>query len=156
MNRPADAWLMDSLDRKIINSLQGGFPVSGRPFAEVALQLGTDEVELIRRISQLLDQGVLSRFGPMYNVERMGGSFSLCALQVPDEDFDRVAEQVNRYPEVAHNYAREHELNMWFVLASDSPARTDEVIELIENETGLCVYNMPKLEEFFVGLKLEA
>ena len=156
MNRPTDAWLMDSLDRKIINSLQGGFPVSSRPFAEAALQLGTDEDELIRRISHLLEQGVLTRFGPMYNVDRMGGSFSLCALQVPKEDFDRVADKVNRYPEVAHNYAREHELNMWFVLASDSKSRIDEVIEQIENQTGLCVYNMPKREEFFVGLKFEA
>jgi DNA-binding Lrp family transcriptional regulator len=147
---------MDVLDRQIINELQGGFPLCERPYAEVAERLGTSEDELIRRIDALLTDGTLSRFGPMYHAERLGGALTLAAMQVPEADFERVAALVNAYPEVAHNYAREHALNMWFVLATESPGRIDAVIAAIEHDTGLKVYNMPKLEEFFVGLRFEA
>ena len=147
---------MDALDRRIVNELQGGFPLSERPYAEVAARLGTHEDELIRRIDRLLADGTLSRFGPMYHAERLGGALTLAALRVPEADFERVAAQVNAHPEVAHNYAREHVFNMWFVLATEMPGRIDEVIASIERETGLKVYNMPKLEEFYVGLRFEA
>ncbi|MBI2314004.1 MAG: Lrp/AsnC family transcriptional regulator [Betaproteobacteria bacterium] len=146
---------MDDLDRAIVNRLQGSFPVSGRPFAEAAMQLGTDEDELISRIRRLLDSGVLTRFGPLYNADRMGGAFSLAAMSVGPADFERVAATVNALPEVAHNYEREHALNMWFVLATDTPEGIERAIARIEAETGYPVFNMPKLREYFVELKLE-
>ncbi len=147
---------MDALDRAIINNLQGGFPVCERPYREVAGRLGTTEDELLRRLDALLENGTLSRFGPMYHAERLGGGLTLAALQVPPQDFERVAAIVNAFPEVAHNYAREHALNMWFVLATETPERIGEVIAGIERDTGYAVYNMPKREEFFVGLRFEA
>jgi DNA-binding Lrp family transcriptional regulator len=110
---------------------------------------------LLARLERLLDDGLLSRFGPMYHAERLGGALTLAALRVPVADFDAVAAKVNAHPEVAHNYAREHEFNMWFVLGTETPERIAEVIAEIERETGLTVYNMPKLEEFFVGLHFE-
>lgn len=146
---------MDAEDRAIINNLQGGFPVSERPFAEAAAPLGLSEDELIGRIGRLLEDGVLTRFGPMYHAERLGGALSLAAMKIPPADFDRVARLVNAFPEVAHNYAREHEFNMWFVLATEDPQRIAEVISEIERRTGYQVYNMPKLDEYFVGLRFE-
>lgn len=143
---------MDELDRQIINELQGGFPVCDRPYAVVADRMHTTEGELMRRIDELLDRGVLSRFGPMYNADRMRGMVTLCAMAVPERDFDAVAAFVNSFDEVAHNYAREHDLNMWFVVAAVTSARVFEVIQKIETNTGLTVYNLPKQEEFFVGL----
>jgi len=86
----------------------------------------------------------------------MGGALMLAALQVPEQRFDEVADSVNGFPEVAHNYRREHRFNMWFVLASDDPTRIAEVIDSIEKNTGLEVYEMPKIQEYFVGLRLEA
>ena len=80
----------------------------------------------------------------------------MAALEVPPGKLDAVAEQVNAFPEVAHNYAREHRLNIWFVLATETPERIDEVIAEIERVTGYRVYNMPKQREFFVGLRFEA
>lgn len=147
---------MDALDRAIINSLQGGFPLSERPYAEAAARLGTSEDDLLRRIDALLTAGTLTRFGPMYHAERLGGALTLAAMKVAAEDFERVAALVNAHPEVAHNYAREHAFNMWFVLATDTPERIQAVIREIEDETGYKVYNMPKLEEYFVGLRFEA
>ncbi len=144
---------LDALDRRIVNRLQDGFPVSERPYAAVAAELGTDEATLIARLQALLDAGILSRFGPMYHAERLGGGLTLAAMAVAPADFERVAGQVNAFPEVAHNYARDHELNMWFVLATETPRRIAAVIREIERVTGYAVYNMPKKEEFFVGLK---
>ena len=146
---------MDAVDRAIVNDLQAGIAVSERPYAEAAARLGLSESELLARLQTLLDRRVLSRFGPMYHAERLGGALTLAAMKVPAEDFERVAAIVNGFPEVAHNYAREHAFSMWFVLATDDPARIGEVIAEIEQATGYTVYNLPKLEEFYVGLKLE-
>lgn len=147
---------MDELDRAIINDLQGGFPISAHPFAEVAARFNITEQELIARIDCLLENKVLSRFGPMYHAERMGGSLSLAAMKIPVEDFERVAKIVNAMPEVAHNYARDHILSMWFVLATETPQAHAEALKEIERETGYPVYDMPKIKEYFVGLKLTA
>ncbi len=143
---------MDELDRRIINRLQGGFPVCERPFQGAAEQLDTTESELITRIRCMLDDGLLTRFGPLYHAENMGGALSLCAMKVPAENFDEVAEQVNAFPEVAHNYQRDHEMNMWFVLATETPEQLGECLHKIEETTGIPVFNLPRQEEFYVGL----
>lgn len=147
---------MDELDRAIVNALQGGFPISDEPYREVAETLGLTEAELIARLQRLLETKTLTRFGPMFQVERMGGAFVLAALAVPEADYERVAEQVNALPEVAHNYRREHALNMWFVLATETPEGIPAAIEKIERATGLPVYAFPKLKEYFVEMKLHA
>ena len=147
---------MDELDRRIVNGLQGGFPLCERPFAEAARQLDVTEGELLSRIEALLESNVLTRFGPLFDAERLGGAFSLCALSVPKQDFERVAAIVNAHPEVAHNYERAHRLNMWFVLAALSRAEIDRAIEEIETETGYPVLDLPREAEYFVGLRLTA
>lgn len=147
---------MDALDKKIINHLQTGFPICELPYQHVADELGISENQLLERLQILLDNGVLSRFAPLYHAEQMGGALTLAAVKAPIESFDNVAEIINAFPEIAHNYAREHELNMWFVIATQQPERLLEVIAEIEQQTGLQVYNMPKINEYFVGLKLEA
>ena len=143
---------MDALDRRIINELQGGFPVCEYPFREVADRLDSNESELITRVKAMLDEGLLTRFGPMFHAEHMGGALSLCAMSIPEDDFDTVTETVNAFPEVAHNYQRDHDMNMWFVLATETPAALQAAIDGIEKQTGLKVFNMPKIEEFHVGL----
>lgn len=145
---------MDELSRHLINRFQGGFPLLEQPFASIAAELDTDESRLISTIQDLLADGVLSRFGPLYDAVRMGGGLTLAALRVPERDFDRVAEQVNSLPEIAHNYRREHTLNMWFVIATERPEGIQQTIDKIESCTGLPVYNFPKLQEYYVGLWL--
>ncbi|AEG02358.1 Lrp/AsnC family transcriptional regulator [Methylomonas methanica] len=147
---------MDDTDKLIINQLQKGFPICESPYRQVAEHIGIAEDELLNRLQTLLDDGVLSRFGPMYHAEQMGGALTLAALKVPEERFDEVAEIVNGFQEVAHNYARNHTLNMWFVLATERPEQVESVIEQIERQAGLTVYNMPKIREYYVGLQLEA
>lgn len=145
---------MDELDRRIVNALQGGFPLCERPYARAATDLGIGEDELIERIRAMLDARTLTRFGPLYNADRMGGAFTLCAMHVAAADFERVAGIVNARPEVAHNYEREHALNMWFVLATAEPAEIARVARDLERRTGCAVLQFPKLDEYFVELKL--
>jgi DNA-binding Lrp family transcriptional regulator len=147
---------MDDTDRRIVNALQGGFPISRTPFADAAAPLGLSEAELIARIRALRDSGALTRFGPLYNADRFGGHNTLVAMAVPVERFEAVAAIVNAFPEVAHNYAREHELNMWFVVAAESRQRVDAVLTEVQARTGLPVYDMPKQREFHVCLRFEA
>lgn len=147
---------MDTLDRALINHLQGGFPLVPRPYAEVAARLGVDEPEVLARLGRLLADGILSRFGPMYHAERLGGALTLAAMAVPEPDFEAVAERVNAHSEVAHNYRRDHALNMWFVIATETPEGVGETIRAIEEETGLPVFPMPKVREYFLGLRFDA
>ena len=147
---------LSPLDRQILATLQGDFPICERPYAEAAGRLGISEDELLTRLQQLLADKVLTRFGPMFQIEEMGGAFVLAALAVPEVRYDEVTALVNALPQVAHNYRREHALNMLFVLATESKAGIAEAIARIEQETGLPVYAFPKEREFFVEMKLEA
>ncbi|MCK5917680.1 MAG: AsnC family transcriptional regulator [Cocleimonas sp.] len=146
---------MDNTDRDIINTLQYGFPLSDRPYKEAADSLGLSETDLITRLESLLESGMLTRFGPLFHAENMGGALSLCAMKIPETEFATVTEQVNALPEVAHNYQRDHEMNMWFVLATESLEEKHKTLHMIEQQTGYKVYDMPKEKEYFVGLFLK-
>ena len=141
------------LETRIVNTLQGGFPLANRPFEAAGQALGISGEQLRHAIAGLLERKVLTRFGPLFQIERMGGQFVLAALQVPEERYQVVTTQVNAFDAVAHNYRREHALNMWFVLATAAPAAMQQAIVDIEQATGLPVHAFPKLEEYFVGMR---
>ncbi|MFZ1725239.1 MAG: AsnC family transcriptional regulator [Albidovulum sp.] len=147
---------LDATDRAVLNRLQEDLPLSPHPFAEVAAELGLTEVDLIARITRMKEEGILTRFGPFFDAEAMGGAFCLCAMAVPEARFEVVTGQVNAHPEVAHNYQRSHKLNMWFVLATEDKAGVDAVANAIEVETGITVLLFPKLREFFIGFRVAA
>ena len=141
-------------DARLLARLHGGLPLVERPFAEVGAELAMAEDEVLARLQRLLDAGVLTRFGPLFQIERAGGRFVLAAIAVPEERFDTVAAQVNARPEVAHNYRREHALNLWFVVAADSAEAAEQAMLAIERDTGLPVLRLPKEREYFVELRL--
>ena len=120
---------------------------------------------MIERLQRLLSHGDLTRFGPLFQIERAGGRFVLAAMAVPEHRFADVTAQLDGLAEVAHNYKRESaygpqagatspELNMWFVLAVESDEQMEPVLRRIEQLTGLTVYDFPKEKEFFVELRL--
>lgn len=143
---------MDDFDRLLINRLQHGLPLVRQPWEALAAELGRSSEALRLRVQALLEDGTLTRFGPMFDVERLGGAFTLAALAVPEARFDEVATQLEAMPEVAHNYRREHQWNMWFVLGCETPAGIAETIARIEAQTGLTVLNLPKEKTYHVGL----
>ncbi|MDZ5811870.1 Lrp/AsnC family transcriptional regulator [Halorubrum sp. AD140] len=164
--REVDADLT-ALDRGIINAFQGGFPVTERPFEPAAAALrerGVDVTgtDLCERVRELDEAGTLSRFGALVNAEEIGGAASLVAMHAPEDRYEEVAETVNEFTAVAHNYEREHpHLNMWFVVSvadhpdpdKDGSDRVEEVLAEIEAATGQETYNLPKLREFHVGAR---
>lgn len=156
MSRRTQPLTLDATDRAIINALQDGFPLSSRPFADAARPLGLTEDELIARLDRLKSAGAITRFGPFFDAAAMGGAFCLCAMAVPAARFDGVAAIVNGFDEVAHNYARDHWLNMWFVIATEQELDIARTAHRIERATGLDVLLFPKLEEFFIGFRVAA
>lgn len=146
---------LSAFARTFINRCQGGFPIAEvRPFARLAEALGSDEGSVLGLVRSLLETGQLSRFGPIYDASRLGGGQTLAALKAPAERFADVAAQVNALPAVAHNYRREHALNMWFVIAAPAPGGVDAALREIAQATGLQVFNFPKQHEFYLGLWL--
>lgn len=144
--------MLDLIDKKIINALQLGLPISHSPFQPLSEELDVPVEYIVSRIKRLKQDSYLSRFGPLYNIETVGGVFLLAAMQIPEDKFNEICELVNNFPEVAHNYKRKHQLNMWFVIAVEYKDDLAQVCESIEKATGYKVFQMPKLKEFYVNL----
>ena len=147
---------MDELDRKIVNALQRSLPLTERPFDVAAHSLGIPADLLMVRLRSMLEWGMLTRFGPLFQIERIGGKFLLAAMSVPAADLERVTEIVNARREVAHNYEREHALNLWFVVAAENDAAIEDTLASIERDSGFPVYSFPKEKEYFVEMILAA
>lgn len=147
---------MDDIDRAIVNALQDGFPLTHAPFAEVAARLGLSEQDLIARIARLRETRAVTRFGPFFNAKEMGGDFCLCAMSVPADIWDDTVARVNARPEVAHNYRRDHMLNMWFVLAVERADEIERIAAAIAQDAGLEVHLFPKLREYFLDMRVAA
>ncbi|WP_037311399.1 Lrp/AsnC family transcriptional regulator [Ruegeria halocynthiae] len=147
---------LDETDRAILNRMQDDLPLTPHPFAAIAEELGISENALLTRLARLKDGRVITRFGPFFDAAAMGGAFCLCAMAVPAEKFETVLTKVNAHPEVAHNYERTHRLNMWFVLATETPEGIVATADAIERETGIEVLRFPKLQEFFIGFRVAA
>ncbi|MDD4880148.1 MAG: AsnC family transcriptional regulator [Gallionellaceae bacterium] len=147
--------MLDETDRRILNALQGDFPICQRPYLAAADRLNLSERKLLACLKRMLKERVLTRFGPLYNADRMGGINVLAAMVVPEADYEDTAAVVNAQPEIAHNYRREHRLNMWFVGAGETPGAVEAAFLRIEAATGLPVYRFPKEREYFVELKLK-
>ncbi|MDU9005353.1 Lrp/AsnC family transcriptional regulator [Sedimentitalea todarodis] len=148
--------MLDATDRALINRLQEGLPLTSAPFDGIASELSITVDDLLARLERMKEIGAITRFGPFFDAAAMGGAFCLCAMAVPQTQFERVTEQVNAFAQVAHNYQREHRLNMWFVLATETPEGIAEAADAIERETGIAVLRFPKLQEFFVGFRVAA
>lgn len=150
--------VLDDRDRAVVNAFQGGFPIEPHPFeraadAMCAAGVPVSAQELLARIQRLDVRDVISRFGPLIDATALGGAATLVAARVPNERFEEVARRVNAHPAVAHNYERDHDLNMWFVVSVVDRGRIPAVIAEIEAETGVETYDLPKLEEFHLGAR---
>lgn len=142
---------LDALDRRLLDGFQRGFPLVPRPFAAVADRLGVAESEVISRLERLHQAGAVSRVGPVLEPRRLGAS-TLAAMAVPPGRVAEVAELVNAFPEVNHNYERAHRINLWFVLTAADEERLAAVMAEIQHRTGIDVLDLPMLEEYHIDL----
>ena len=146
--------MLSELDRRLLNEFQHDFPLEPQPFAEIARQLGISQDKVLERLNHLKRFGALSRVGAVVRPNRIGAS-TLAALAVPQEDLERVADQVSAFTEVNHNYEREHQYNLWFVVTADDREQVDRVLAEIEQKTGLAPLDLPMLEDYFIDLGFE-
>ena len=144
---------LDDVDAALVDGYQSDFPVVERPFAEVGDALGVSEGEALARVERLRDRGVSRRFGAVLNPPVIGSS-TLAAVRAPDDRFDEIAEAVNAHRQVNHNYRRDHEWNMWFVVTAGDRATRDRILDEIEAETGCEVLNLPMLTDYYIDLEV--
>ena len=142
---------LDSLDRQLIDLYQRGLPVCERPFAAMAERLDASEDQVISRLERLQASGVLSRVGAVFDHARAGASL-LAAVAAPEEARDAVAEAINRAPGVNHNYLREHDFNLWFVMTAPDEAILEARLDALEAELGREILRLPMLEGFHIAL----
>lgn len=142
---------LDTLDRKLLDAYQHGFPLTPRPFETVAEALGTDEATVIERLEKLQADGCISRVGAVVAPHRTGWS-TLAAMAVPEDRLEAVAAMVSAYPEVNHNYQREHRLNLWFVVTGADRETVETVLDEIGARAGIAVLDLPMLEAYRLNL----
>jgi siroheme decarboxylase len=141
----------DALEFRLLNDFQRDFPLCPAPFAELAARLGVAEKAVLGGLEKLRREGKISRVGAVFAPKRIGAS-TLAAMAVPPEQLGAVAAAVNRFPEVNHNYEREHRYNLWFVVTAGSEGRLEATLGAIEKAAGYPLLALPLLEEFHIDL----
>jgi DNA-binding Lrp family transcriptional regulator len=142
---------LDLLSRQLIDRFQHGMPLCAEPYKEMARILGCRVGQVMACLEEMDQAGTLSRIGPVFEHSRAGAS-TLAALAVPAERLQQVAERVSQYPEVNHNYAREHFYNLWFVLTGPDRQHIERVLEELEKDTGLMPLDLPMLTAYRIDL----
>jgi len=149
---------IDAVDAALIDEYQSDFPVESRPFERVAHEIsaetgvGVDAAEILDRVRDLRERGVFRRFGAVLNPPVIGSS-TLAAVRAPEDRFDEIAEVINGYRQVNHNYRRDHEWNQWFVVTAGSREKRNAILAEIEEETGCEVLNLPMLTDYYIDLE---
>jgi DNA-binding Lrp family transcriptional regulator len=146
--------LLTDLQKKLLNDFQRNFPLSPTPYADIAAQLNVTENAVLQALNELNNQDFISRIGVIIPPNQIGVS-TLAAISVPENELERVAVQINRFNEVNHNYERENDVNLWFVVIANDAAHLDEVIGAIGVETGYHVLRFPLEKEFFIDLSFQ-
>lgn len=142
---------LSPLDCALLNQVQKGFPLEERPFAVIAQHLGMSENAVLERLQQLDAEGVISRFGAVFEPNTVGAS-TLAALTVPPEHIRETAELVNAMPGVNHNYLREHEFNLWFVITGRNREELTGSLADIERKTGYPMLDLPMEQAYHIDL----
>ncbi len=139
------------LEKRLLNDYQHGLPLVPRPFAAIAERLGVSERQVIDTLRALTERGFVSRVGAVFRANTIGAS-TLAAMAVPEAELERVAELINGYREVNHNYQREHHFNLWFVVTAEDEAALRRVLDEIERRAGYPVLHLPMLADYHIDL----
>ena len=141
--------MRDDIDRKILDAIQDGFPITPEPYAEIAESLGLTEDDVFDRIEAMRDTGVIRRLGGVFDSRKLGYTGTLVAMKVPEEKIDEIADLFLTYPEITHNYLRPDEFNVWFTLICRSDDEIQQKIDEISSKTGCSqILNLPALKLF--------
>ena len=149
---------LDDLDKRLLNLMQGSFPIAPRPYAHVAGEAGITEAEVLGRVQRLLDERIIRQVTPIFDTRALGYSSMLVAAKVDPENPWRAANLINAHPGVSHNYLRNHEFNIWFTIATEPDSRLglDGTLDVLAKEAGAeSVRQLPTLQLFKIRMDLE-
>ncbi len=148
--------MLSHLHKQLLNDFQHDFPLSSRPYQDIADTLGVTENEVLVAFNELNAKHFISRIGPVISPNHIGAS-ALVAMAVPEQHLQDVADKISSYPEVNHNYEREHRFNLWFVVIASDAVHLNDVINEIEQKTSFKALRLPMLDDFFIdlGFKLD-
>jgi DNA-binding Lrp family transcriptional regulator len=149
---------LEELDRRLLNLMQGRFPIEPRPYARVAELAEVSEEEVMRRVQHLLDERIIRQVTPIFDTRALGYSSMLVAAKVDSENPHRAARVINAHPGVSHNYLRNHEFNLWFTIATepDSKLGLEGTLNALAEEAGAeSVRQLPTLKLFKIRMDLE-
>jgi siroheme decarboxylase len=149
---------LDDFDKRLLNTMQGAFPIEPRPYAAVARSLEVPEERVLARVQELIDQRIIRQVTPIYDTRALGYGSMLVAARIDPEHPWRAARIVNSHPGVSHNYLRNHDFNMWFTIAveEDSELGLDGTLELLQRLTGAeSIRQLPTLKLFKIRMDLE-
>lgn len=142
---------MENIEHRLLNDYQRHFPLVPTPYTHIAHELKTDTATILNLLSELNSRGKVSRVGPVFKPNMIGSS-TLAAMSIPNEHLQKVADFVNSYPEVNHNYEREHTLNLWFVVVATDQKKLNYVLDEIQRISGYEVLNLPLMKEYHIDL----
>ena len=148
--------MLTDLHKHLLNDFQRDFPLSPTPYRDIADTLGVTETDVLAALAELNEQQFISRIGAVIPPNHIGASM-LVAMAVPEDDLQIVADLISAFPEVNHNYEREHRFNLWFVAVAATTQQLQNVIERIEQQTGYAALQLPLVDDFFIdlGFKLD-
>jgi len=149
---------LDDLDKRLLNLMQGSFPLEPRPYAAVAREAGISEDETTARVGRLVDERIIREITPIYDTRALGYSSMLVAAKVDGEHPHRAAQVINGHPGVSHNYLRNHEFNLWFTLAVEEDSRLglQGTLDVLQRLTGAeSIRQLPTLKLFKIRMDLE-
>jgi siroheme decarboxylase len=149
---------LDDLDRRLLNLMQGSFPIAPRPYEHVAALAGIAEGDVMSRVQRLLDKRIIRQVTPIFDTRALGYSSMLVAAKVDPENPHRAAAVINEHPGVSHNYLRNHDFNLWFTIATEPDSRLglQGTLEVLAREAGAeSVRQLPTLKLFKIRMDLE-
>jgi len=148
--------MMDTIDKEILNQIQSGFPITQQPYLEIGKQLSLSESEVLDRVRQLKEEGIIRRIGGNFNSRKLGFTSTLCAARVPKDRINTFVEVVNEYPGVTHNYLRDHDYNIWFTFIAPDMAAIDHALQTISQQTGVMdILDLPAVKMYKIEVDYE-
>lgn len=149
------AFALDDIDKKLLDIIQTGFPITPRPYADLGAELGLTESEALARVRALKARGIIRRLGGNFQSKKLGWRSTLCAAKVPEDKFDAFVAEVNAQPGVTHNYLRAHEFNVWFTFIGPDWDAVCAALDSITEKTGVPILNLPAKKMFKIKVDFQ-
>ena len=133
---------LDETDLAIMHATQSGLPLTARPYHHIAEQLGLSAEDVMSRMVNMQEHGVIRRIGAVPNHYKLGYRFNgMTVWNIPDEVIDELGAKVGQLDFVSHCYHRPRHLpewpyNLFAMVHGKSQAAVDQQIKVMSELLG--------------------